>query len=387
MGWRLPQRALHPSALRGPAGRGRWALVASLAVHLALGWLFFAKKAARPASLPDVVEVAFEIQDVAAALPASAPAPEGSAAGAGMAPSTRASGRTGAEIHGEMTGARAGAVATPASVGEAQVPDLRAPGASASGDSNRFSTFQPAHPDLLGPGKFPPLDAQPRDLLASPLAKGGAAPRELPKVLHGSGGVTARVAEDGSIHFRDPHGVVVDDSPFQAVGSGVGAGVSGHFDLTDQVMKHAGQDPYAPSKRAIADETREQRLCMAMRYQGERRKQELFNLATKVRRLAARVDLSLAERREIVFDIWDECTEEAESGTDYGAMARSTILAVARDVFPAGSERAYQPAELLALNQRRSSRQRFAPYDPISSSSRKRDRHPDAGAPSECPMP
>ena len=152
MGWRLPQRALHPSALRGPAGRGRWALVASLAVHLALGWLFFAKKAARPASLPDVVEVAFEIQDVAAALPASAPAPEGSAAGAGMAPSTRASGRTGAEIHGEMTGARAGAVATPASVGEAQVPDLRAPGASASGDSNRFSTFQPAHPDLLGRG-------------------------------------------------------------------------------------------------------------------------------------------------------------------------------------------------------------------------------------------
>jgi hypothetical protein len=68
-------------------------------------------------------------------------------------------------------------------------------------------------------------------------------------------------------------------------------------------------------------------------------------------------------------------------------MARATILAIAREAFPVGSERAYQPAELLALNQRRSSRQRFAPYDPISASSRKRDRHPDAGAPSECPMP
>jgi hypothetical protein len=358
-----------------------------LAVHLALGWLFYAKKAPRPATLPDAVEVAFEIQDVATALPASAQAPEGGAAGAGMAPSTRASGRTGAEIRDEMTVARAGAVAPSSPAGDAQVPDLRAPGASASGDSNRFSTFQPAHPDLLGPGKFPPLDAQPRDLLASPLAKGGTAPRELPKVLHGSGGVTARVAEDGSIHFRDPNGVVVDDSPFQAVGSGVGAGVSGHFDLTDQVMKHAGQDPYAPSKRTIADETREQRLCMARRYQGERQKQELFSLATKVRRLAARVDLSLAERRELVFDIWDECTEESASGTDYGAMARATILAIAREAFPAGGERAYQPAELLALNKRRSSRQRFAPYDPISPSSLKRDRHPDAGAPSECPMP
>jgi hypothetical protein len=358
-----------------------------LAVHLALGWLFYAKKAPRPATLPDAAEVAFEIQDVATAPPASAQSPEGGAAGAGMAPSTRVSGRTGAEIHGEMTGARAGAVAPSSPAGDAQVPDLRAPGASASGDSNRFSTFQPARPDLLGPGRFPPLDAQPRDLLASPLAKGGTAQRELPKVLHGSGGVTARVAEDGSIHFRDPNGVVVDDSPFQAVGSGVGAGVSGHFDLTDQVMKHAGQDPYAPSKRTIANETREQRLCMARRYQGERLKQELFSLATKVRRLAARVDLSLAERREFVFDIWDECTEESESGTDYGAMARATILAIAREAFPAGAERAYQPAELLALNQRRSSRQRYAPYDPISPSSLKRDRHPDAGAPSECPMP
>jgi len=65
-------------------------------------------------------------------------------------------------------------------------------------------------------------------------------------------------------------------------------------------------------------------------------------------------------------------------------MARATILAVVREAFPAGSERAYQPAELLALNQRRSSRQRFAPYEPTSV---KRDRPPDAGEPNGCPMP
>jgi hypothetical protein len=58
--------------------------------------------------------------------------------------------------------------------------------------------FPARAPRSTGPGIFPPLDTQPRDLLASPLAKGGAAPRELPKVLHGSGGVTARAAEDGS---------------------------------------------------------------------------------------------------------------------------------------------------------------------------------------------
>jgi hypothetical protein len=238
---------------------------------------------------------------------------------------------------------------------------------------------------LLGAGKGPTPDEKPRDLLASPLAKAPAGPRDLPRVLRGSGGVTARVGDDGSIHFGGPKDVVLNDSPFQDVGGGAGVGLGGSLDVTDQVMRLAGQDPYASAKRAIADETREQRLCMAKRYQGERQKQELWNLAAKVRRLAGRPDLSAAERRALVFDIWDECNEETESGPDYGAMARATILAVVREVFPAGSDRAYQPAELLALNQRRSSRQRFSPYHPIPQAERGRARHPDAGAPSECP--
>ena len=230
--------------------------------------------------------------------------------------------------------------------------------------------------------QFPAPGEKPRDLLAPPVAKNGAAPRELPKVVQGGAGVTASVAEDGRIQFHDPKGIALDNSPFQAVGSGVGVGVSGHFDTTDQVMKHAGQDPYASVKRKMADETREQRLCMARRYQGERQKQELFTLSTKVRRIAARTDLPAPQRRELVFAIWDECTEESDSATDYGAMARATILSIAREAFPEGSDVAYRPAELLALNGRRSSRQPFAPYD---LSPTKRSRHPDAGAPTECP--
>ena len=276
--------------------------------------------------------------------------------------------------------------ATPAVNGEGPVAKVPAPGDSAAGAADRLSTFRPAHPDLLGAGKGPTPDQKPRDLLASPLAKGPAGPRDLPRVLRGSGGVTARVGADGSIHFGGPKDVVLNDSPFQDVGGGAGVGLGGQLDVTDQVMKLAGQDPYASAKRAIADETREERLCMAKRYQGERQKQELWNLAAKVRRLAGRPDLSAARRRALIFDIWDECNEEAESEPDYGAMARATILAVVRKVFPAGSDRAYQPAELLALNQRRSSRQRFSPYDPVAQSERGPGRHPDAGAPSECPV-
>jgi len=69
--------------------------------------------------------------------------------------------------------------------------------------------------------------------------------------------------------------------------------------------------------------------------------------------------------------------------TDYGAMARATILAIVREAFPAGSDRAYQASELLALNQRRSSRRRFAPYDSIAATQAGRGRHSDAGAAGE----
>jgi hypothetical protein len=44
-------------------------------------------------------------------------------------------------------------------------------------------------------------------------------------------------------------------------------------------------------------------------------------------------------------------------------MARAIILAAIREAFPAGSELAYQPAELVALNRRRSSHEKFAPYE------------------------
>ena len=61
-------------------------------------------------------------------------------------------------------------------------------------------------------------------------------------------------------------------------------------------------------------------------------------------------------------------------------MARATIVSIVREVFPDRSDLAYRPAELVALNQRRSSRQAFAPYQ---RSVVKRPRHPDAGVPSE----
>ncbi|HEX7506099.1 MAG TPA: hypothetical protein VF550_04960, partial [Polyangia bacterium] len=68
---------------------------------------------------------------------------------------------------------------------------------------------------------------------------------------------------DGSNRPHDPSAIEEGRSPWDAFSQGVRVGVSGKLDITDQVMKLAGQDPYASTKRIMANETREQRLCMA----------------------------------------------------------------------------------------------------------------------------
>jgi hypothetical protein len=272
---------------------------------------------------------------------------------------------------------------------EATPPDSKEPTATGTievqgslGAPSGLATFQPAHPDLRGGLKLPPEENAKRDVLAPPVARPSTSPaRELPKVLHGGAGVSASIAEDGSIRLHGPDDVSANGPGPQAVGSGAGLGVTGRFDITDQVMKWAGQDPYAAIKSKLADETREQRLCMARRYQGERQKQELVNLSSKIRRIAARLDLSAIERRRLVFEIWDECLEESDAGSHYGVMARATILSLVREVFPEGSQLAYHPTELLALNESRSSRQPFTPYQ---RSAVKRSR-PDVRVPSRVP--
>jgi hypothetical protein len=363
----------------------QWALVGSLTVHAVLAWVFFSNKAPRPVPLPDVVEIAFEVPEVALAIPTStsAEAPTGIPSHAALPPTAPPSRGKDAVSRRDEVSASMGAAEGP--VQKSPVPEpgaLAIDGASAHGEANRLSTFQPAHPNLHGPMRFPAPEEKPRDLLSLPATKNGIPSGELPKVLRGSGNVTASVADDGSIRFHDPDGIAMNSQHFQQVGQGAGVGASFRLDVTDQVMKLAGQDPYSSTKRTRANETREQRLCMAKRYQRERQKQELFALSTKVRHIAARVDLSAAQRRELVFAIWDECSEESDPTTDYGAMARVTILSIVREAFPAGSDKAYQPTELLALNERRSSRQWFAPYDP---SPMTRAHHPDGGAPTECP--
>jgi hypothetical protein len=358
----------------------RYAVAGSLGLHaVLLAGLMLTRGSDTPAE-PQIVELLIEESETPAfpAFPRTRSTSGHTTAASGQ-PTSRSPGRPKGAL---APGPRAGSptAATPPSSDGATAPGA-IPSQEAPGTSGGLATFQPAHPDLRGGLKLPLEENRHRDVLAPPMARQlPSLPRELPKVLHGGAGVTADIAEDGRIRLHGPDDVSVDGVGPQATGSGAGVGLTGRFDVTDQVMKWAGQDPYAAIKSKLADETREQRLCMARRYQGERQKQELLNLSGKIRRLAARLDLAAVERRRLVFEIWDECLEESDERPDYGVMARATIVSLVREVFPEGSDLAYRPAELVVLNQRRSSRQPFAPYQ---RSTMKPPRIPDAGAPTQ----
>lgn len=325
----------------------RTAVLVSLAVHAVVAMFLLTRRTPVPVPRADSGEVDFQVLETPAQ-PEESQSMGQTGEGEKPVASLPEAKRPGARHRGSR-GVRHAERGDGKSGGETADKASEEPAAGA-GTADRFATFGPGRPDL---SKVPGLQAPggKRDLLAAPRAK-EKAPTELPREIRGPGGVTAQVDEDGRIHFRDPSASLSGPSERNT-------GVSVTLDLNDYLMRMAGMDPYSATKRKMAEETHEQRLCMARRAQHVRESQALFDLSTKVRAIVSRKDWSPEKRRRVIFDVWDEC-DDVDS--DYGAMARATIAAIIRQAFPAGSSLAYSPQELLALNGRRNSRLEFAPY-------------------------
>jgi hypothetical protein len=164
-------------------------------------------------------------------------------------------------------------------------------------------------------------------------------------------GLGVKVDAEGGIAFKDPGG----------------------FDLNDLAERIAGNDSYSHEKRRVAEATFEERFCLAEEAALRRQRDGLFHLKGRLEKLMQLQGMSGAQRREILFEMWDECLDGAADGQpDLGAAARATIVAFIRRAMPAGSGAAYTPAELTALNLRRVSRALFDPYGTLT--------RPDAGA-------
>jgi len=139
--------------------------------------------------------------------------------------------------------------------------------------------------------------------------------------------------------------------------------VSGSFDATDAVMRWAGQDPYDARKRAFLEETFDERVEIGKAHRARQLDQADRIIVRHLDAMWAREDLDLDDKRELVFELWDECAEPGEAELSAGGKkARAALLRWVAVHLPAGGDAAFTADELERLNDRRRSKAKFAPY-------------------------
>lgn len=239
-----------------------------------------------------------------------------------------------------------------------------------------------------------------------------------------SAGFSARIARDGQVTIEDEPSFQITPSMPRLSSEDLTDPSTGEvepqvmvkmnvatFDLTDWAMRMSGMDPYSSAKLRLLDQTREVRAEMRARARTEDLRDAIALLPRLLDTVWHDPGLPVAERRALLFKIWDDCAEIGRAGpaaeptnepaapdhaagpdgnarpaddTHHGAeprdrgepddpdadgelarasrTARATVLGYIRRSLPAGSPDAYTEAEIDALNAQRKSAERFAPY-------------------------
>ena len=144
--------------------------------------------------------------------------------------------------------------------------------------------------------------------------------------------------------------------------------IGGGFDVTDWIARKAlGKakgDPYAARKRAALDATIDERAEMRRVHRNEQLEHADDFARDSLERLWSS-DLPLDEKKEDMFELWDDCAESGDAPVVAAAVrARRVIVAFIALKLPPGSAGAFSEAELAALNAHKSSAARFDPYAP-----------------------
>jgi hypothetical protein len=135
---------------------------------------------------------------------------------------------------------------------------------------------------------------------------------------------------------------------------GEGAGAGGSFDLTDEIMRGLGQDPYRVEKARFLAATFELRMQLAVEAQKSAVAAALDQRPAIIEALWLDDRYTARERRRILFELW----RESDQGAD-GARARALIEAFVRKRLACGSPDAYSDGELQGFH---ASAADFAPY-------------------------
>lgn len=133
-----------------------------------------------------------------------------------------------------------------------------------------------------------------------------------------------------------------------------GPGVT--MDLTDEIMRAMGQDPYRVEKARFLAATFEFRMKLAVAARWEDIRKSLVHLPEALADLWGDSRYSARERRRVLFQLWRET-----DATPEGVRAANAIERFIQRQLPCGSPVAYTPAELQAYRSSDTGRE-FSPY-------------------------
>jgi hypothetical protein len=131
--------------------------------------------------------------------------------------------------------------------------------------------------------------------------------------------------------------------------------VRGSFDLTDEIMRAHGQDPYAYEKARFLSSTFEMRIKMAIAARKADLKASLESLPQRLEELLGDDRYTPRERRRILYELWYEADDTPE-----GVRAARLLEDFVRRRLPCGSPQGYAAEELESLRKLHPDR-RFAP--------------------------
>lgn len=202
-----------------------------------------------------------------------------------------------------------------------------------------------------------PTDGKPRSL-----TEAGFKPSRNGKMVYTDrqSGFKATLLPDGRVKFR------ITVTPSSMPG------------MSEMIRAGQGQELYQQQKKRLLDATFDLRLSMAVEFARDKLDRRLRSLYRELMDEWTKSGTTDAQRRQRLFDRWDECEEGlplrmpgfegADSSEldqmrrDGGEQARETIMRFIRRQLPKGSPQAYGAEELRRLNASRRSRSKFAPY-------------------------
>jgi hypothetical protein len=155
----------------------------------------------------------------------------------------------------------------------------------------------------------------------------------------------------------EPSEICPQNSPCYALPDNlIVAEVGATMDLTDEIMRALGQDPYRVEKAHFLAATFEFRMKLAVAARREDMRKSLDRLPRMLAAWWGDFRYSARERRRVLFELWREA-----DGTPEGMRAANMIEKFIQRQLPCGSPDAYTPAELQAYPSNGLGR-RFSPY-------------------------